>query len=153
MGLFGGKGDTSGGMKPGFRDFKWGGAAVPQMEVLDDHTESKFCWIPNDDLTFAGATVEKIVYEFWENRFAEVTIEMSAESADRILKDLQAGWGKPSQPNKFIEDYIWQNKAAGPEATTAIFSRNPNTRGATLRILSSYIQTKKTLAKVKPPAR
>ncbi len=153
MGLFGGKGDTSGGMKPGFRDFKWGGAAVPQMEVLDDHTESKFCWIPNDDLTFAGATVEKIVYEFWENRFAEVTIEMSAESADRILKDLQAGWGKPSQPNKFIEDYIWQNKAAGPEATTAIFSRNPNTRGATLRILSSYIQTKKTLAKGKPPAR
>ena len=153
MGLFGGKGDTSGGMKPGFRDFKWGGAAVPQMEVLDDHTESKFCWIPNDDLTFAGATVEKIVYEFWENRFAEVTIEMSAGSADRILKDLQAGWGKPSQPNKFIEDYIWQNKAAGPEATTAIFSRNPNTRGATLRILSSYIQTKKTLAKVKPPAR
>ncbi len=153
MGLFGGKGDTSGGMKPGFRDFKWGGAAVPQMEVLDDHTESKFCWIPNDDLTFAGATVEKIVYEFWENRFAEVTIEMSAGSADRILKDLQAGWGKPSQPNKFIEDYIWQNKAAGPEATTAIFSRNPNTRGATLRILSSYIQTKKTLAKGKPPAR
>lgn len=153
MGLFGGKGDASGGMKPGFRDFKWGGAPVERMEVLDEHAESKFCWIPNDDLTFAGATVEKIVYEFWENRFAEVSIEMSRESADRILKDLHAGWGKPSQPNKFIEDFLWQNKAAGPEATTAVFSRNPNTRGATLRILSSYIQTKKTLAKVRPPAR
>ena len=82
---------------------------------------------------------------------------MEAES-ERLKGVLQlaadkAGWGKPSQPNKFIEDYIWQNKAAGPEATTAIFSRNPNTRGATLRILSSYIQTKKTLAKGKPPAR
>lgn len=153
MGLFGGKGDESGGMKPGFRDFKWGGAAAPHMEVLDEHAESKFCWIPNDDLTFAGATVGKIVYEFWENRFAEVFIEMSVESANRILKDLNAGWGKPSQPNKFIEDYFWQNKASGPEATTAIFSRNPNTRGATLRILSSYIQTKKTLAKGKPPTR
>ncbi len=153
MGLFGGKGDASGGMKPGFRDFKWGGVPVAHMEVLDDHAESKFCWIPNDDFTFAGATVDKIVYEFWENRFAEVYIEMSSESADRILKDLHAGWGKPSQPNKFIEDYLWQNKAAGPEATTAVFSRNPNTRGATLRILSSYIQTKKTLAKGKPPAR
>ena len=153
MGLFGGKGDASGGMKPGFRDFKWGGVPVPRMEVLDEHAESKFCWIPNDDLTFAGATVDKIVYEFWENRFAEVYIEMSVGSADRILKDLNAGWGKPSQPNKFIEDYIWQNKAVGPEATTAVFSRNPNTRGATLRILSSYIQTKKALAKPKPPAR
>ena len=153
MGLFGGKGDTSGGMKPGFRDFKWGGAAAPQMEVLDEHAESKFCWIPNDDLTFAGATVGKIVYEFWENRFAEVVIEMSAESADRILKDLNAGWGKPTQSNKFIEDLLWRNKAAGPEATTAVFSRNPNTRAATLTISSTYIKAKKALAKGKPPAR
>ncbi len=153
MGLFGGKGDASGGMKPGFRDFKWGDVPTKAMVVLDEHNESKFCWIPTDDLTFAGATVEKIVYEFWENRFAEAYIEMSPESADRILKDLHAGWGKASQPNKFIEDFIWQNKAAGPEATTAIFSRNPNTRGATLRILSGYIQTKRTLAKGRPPAR
>lgn len=153
MGLFGGKGDASGGMKPGFRDFKWGDAPVERMEVLDEHVESKFCWIPHDDLTFAGAAVGKIVYEFWENRFAEVYIEMSPESADRILKDLHAGWGKPLQSNKFIEDFVWNNKGAGPEATTAVFSRNPNTRGATLRILSSYIQTKKTLARGKPPAR
>ncbi len=153
MGLFGGKGDAAGGMKPGFRDFKWGDVPAPRMEVLDEHADSKFCWIPGDDLTFAGATVDKIVYEFFQNRFAEAYIEMASESADRILKDLYAGWSKPSQPNKFIEDFIWQNKASGPEATTAIFSRNPNTRGATLRILSSYIQTKKTLAKGKPPAR
>ncbi|MEO8586202.1 MAG: hypothetical protein ABI584_08570 [Acidobacteriota bacterium] len=155
MGLFDGKGDASGGMKPGFRDFKWGSAAVPDMEVLDEHAESKFCWIPSDDLTFAGAKVDKIVYEFWENRFAEVFIEIPPQSADRILKDLNAGWGKPSQPNKFIEDFIWHNKAVGPEATNAVFSRNPSTRGATLRILSSYIQTKKTLAKGKgkPAAR
>ena len=56
MGLFGGKGDASGGMKPGFRDFKWGERPGRRsMEVLDEHAESKFCWIPNDDLTFAGA--------------------------------------------------------------------------------------------------
>ena len=153
MGLFGGKGDAGGGMKPGFRDFKWGSHPAPHMEVLEEQMESKFCRIPNDDLTFAGANVDKIVYEFWENRFAEVYIEMSVESADRVLKDLRTGWGSPSQPNKFIEDFLWQNKAVGPEATTAIFSRNPNTRGATLRILSSYMQTKKTLAKGKAPAR
>jgi hypothetical protein len=153
MSLFGGKGETSGGMKTGFRDFRWGDAPVARMEVVDENAESKLCRIPKDDLTFAGATVDKIVYEFWENRFAEVTLEMSSESADRILKELQSGWGRPSQPNKFIEDFVWQNKAAGPEGTTAVFSRNPSTRGATLRILSSYIQTKKALAKGRPPAR
>jgi len=153
MGLFGGKSGASGGMKPGFRDLKWGDGPGPRMEVLDDHAEAKFCWIANDDLTWGGAPVDKIVYEFWENRFAEVFIEMPSSSADRVLKDLHAGWGKPEQPNKFIEDFVWQNKAAGPEATTAIFNRNPSTRAATLRILSGYIQTKKLLAKSRPPAR
>jgi len=153
MGLCGGKGDSSGGMKPGFRDFKWGDLPAPRMEVLDDHAESKFCWIPADDLTWCDAPVDKIVYEFWENRFAEVLIEIPAHTAEKILKDLNSGWGKPEQPNKFIEDFVWHNKAVGPEATTAVFSRNPSTRGATLRILSGYIQTKKMLARGHPPAR
>ena len=153
MGLFGGKGGATGGMKPGFRDFKWGDAPTKGMEVLDEHAESKFCWIPADDLTWCDAPVDRIVYEFWENRLAEVLIEMPPLSAERVLKDLNAGWGKPEQPNKFIEDFAWQNKAAGPEATTAVFSRNPSTRGATLRILSGYIQTKKLLARARPPAR
>jgi hypothetical protein len=123
------------------------------MEILDEHAGAKFCWIASEDLTWGGARVDKIVYEFWENRFAEVVIEIPSSSADRVLKDLQAGWGKPQQPNKFIEDFVWQNNAVGPEATTAVFSRNPNTRGATLRILSGYIETKKLLAKGRPPAR
>jgi hypothetical protein len=120
--------------------------------VLDEHDEAKFCWIADDDLTWGGAPLSKIVYEFWGNRFAEVFIELPATSADKVLKDLNEGWGKPEQPNRFIEDFVWQNKAVGPEATTAIFSRNPNTRAATLRILSGYIQTKKMIAKAKPPA-
>jgi hypothetical protein len=153
MALFGGKSGASGGMKPGFRGLKWGDGPAPRMEVLDEHTESKFCWISHDDLTWGGAPVDKIIYEFWENRFAEVVIEMPSLSADRVLKDLHDGWGKPEQPNKFIQDFVWQNKAVGPEATTAIFSRNPNTRAATLRIFSGYIQTKKQLAKGRPPAR
>ena len=153
MGLFGGKSGASGGMKPGFRGLKWGDGPEPRMEVLDEHAEAKFCWISGDDLTWGGAPLLKIVYEFWENRFAEVFIEMSSTSADRVLKDLNAGWGKPEQPNKFIEDFVWENKALGPEATTGIFSRNPNTRAASLRILSGYIQTKKLLAKGRPPVR
>ena len=32
---------ASGGMKPGFRDLKWGDGPGPQMEVLDEHAEAK----------------------------------------------------------------------------------------------------------------
>jgi hypothetical protein len=152
MGLFGGKDGVTSGMKPGFRDFKWGDVPTPRMQVLDEHAESKFCWIPDDELSWDGAPLDRIVYEFWENRLAEVYIEIPAASADKMLKDLHASWGKSTQPNKFIDDFTWQNKASGPEATNAIFSRNPSTRAATLRIQSSYIQTKKLLLRGRPPA-
>lgn len=154
MGLFGKTGGgASGGMKPGFREMKWGDQPRKEMETLDEHGEEKFCRLEHDDLSWSDTPVEKIVYLYWENRFSDVYIEIPPSSADRILRDLQSGWGRPEQPNKFIEDFTWRHKAAGPEATEALFSRNPNTRGATLTISSSYIKAKKMLAKGKPPVR
>lgn len=153
MGLFGAGGGASGGMKPGFRGMKWGDQPREDMETLDEQGEEKFCRLPKDDLTWSGATVDKIIYLFWANRFSDVHIEIPTASADWILKDINDGWGRPEQPNKFIEDFVWRNKAIGPEATEAVFSRNPNTRAATLTICSTYIRAKKTLAKGKPPAR
>ena len=153
MALFGKGGGASGGLKAGFRDMKWGDQPHPDMEVLDDVGEEKFCRLQADDLTWNGAPLDKIVYQYWGNRFSDAYVEIPPESADRVLKDLNDGWGRPAQPNKFIQDFIWRNKGIGPEATEAIFSRNPNTRAATLVISSTYIKAKKALAKPKPPAR
>jgi len=153
VGLFGKSGGATGGMKPGFRDFKWGDQPRKDMETLDEQGEDKFCHLQAEDLTWGDSPVERIVYQYWGNRFSDVTIEIPPASADRVLRDLQEGWGRPEQPNKFIEDFTWRNKGVGPEATEAVFSRNPNTRAATLTIRSSYIKTKKALAKGKPPAR
>ena len=132
---------------------KWGDPPKPSMEVLDEQGPEKFCYIPDDDLTWGEAPVDKIIYLFWNNRFSDVVLEIPTGSADKVLKDLNDGWGRPDQPNKFIQDFVWRNKALGPEATEGLFSRNPNTRAATLTIRSVYIQTKKALAKPKPPAR
>jgi hypothetical protein len=140
-------------MKPGFRELKWGDQPGKDMETLDEQGEEKFCRLPTDDLSWGDAPVDKIIYLYWTNRFSDVYIEIPPSSADRILRDLQDGWGRPEQANKFIEDFTWRNKSIGPEATEAVFSRNPNTRGATLTIRSSYIKAKKALAKGKPPAR
>jgi len=151
--LFGKGGGASGGMKAGFRDMKWGDQPREDMEVLDEQAEQKFCRLEHDNLTWSDAPVDKIVYLFWSNRFSDVHIEIPTASADRILKDLNDGWGRPEQPNRFIEDFVWKNRAIGPEATEALYSRNPNTRAATLTISSSYIKVKKALVKPKPPAR
>ncbi len=153
MGLFGKGGGASGGLKPGFRDMKWGDQPRKEMEVLDDRGEEKFCHIPKDDLTWNGAALDKIVYQYWENRLSDVYIEIPTASAEQVYRDLVDGWGRPEQPNKFIQDFIWHNKAIGPEATEALYSRNPNTKAATLVIRSSYIQTKKFIARGKPPAK
>jgi hypothetical protein len=151
MALFGKGGGASGGagggLKSGFREMKWGDQPRKDMEVLDDRGDEKFCRLEKDDLTWGGAPLEKIVYLYWENRLSDAYIEIGPAAADRILKDLMDGWGRPTQPNKFIEDLVWHNKATGPEATEALFSRNPSTRGATLTISSSYIKAKKALAK------
>jgi hypothetical protein len=153
MALFGKGGGASGGLKAGFREMKWGEQPLQNMEVLDELGDEKFCRLTTDDLTWNGAPLDKIVYQYWGNRFSDAYIEIPADSADQVLKDLLNGWGKPEQPNKFIEDFAWKNKGIGPEATEALFSRNPNTRSATLVISSSYIKAKKALAKPKPPAR
>jgi hypothetical protein len=153
MALFGKGGGASGGMKAGFRELKWGDHPQKDMETLEEQGEEKLCRLSGEDLTWSGLPVDSILYQFWGDRFSDVTLAIPTASADRILKDLNDGWGRPEQPNKFIEDFIWRNKATGPEATEALFSRNPNTRGATLTISSTYIRAKKALAKGKPPAR
>ena len=153
MALFGKGGGASGGLKAGFRDMKWGDQPHKDMEILDDLGDEKFCRLVGDDLSWNGAPLDKIIYQYWGNRFSDAYIEIPTASADRVLKDLNDGWGRPAQPNKFIEDFIWRNKGIGPEATEATFSRNPNTRAATLVISSTYIKAKKSLAKPKPPAR
>ena len=43
MALFGKGGGASGGLKAGFREMKWGDQPRPEMEVLDDHGDEKFC--------------------------------------------------------------------------------------------------------------
>lgn len=153
MALFGKSGGAGGGLKGGFREMKWGDQPHKDMEVLDDRGEEKFCLLHKDDLTWNGAALDKIVYQYWENRLSDVYIEIPTASAERVFKDLVDGWGRPEQPNKFIEDFTWRNKAVGPEATEAVYSKNPNTKAATLVIRSSYIKTKKALAKSHPGIR
>jgi hypothetical protein len=149
MALFGGPRTEGRGLKPGFREMKWGEAPRPGMSLLEESGDDRFYTTPGDDLEFGGAPLNRIIYKYWQNRLAEVQLEIPPASVDAVFRHVTAEWGKPDRPNRFIEDYNWQNDKLGVEGTTASFSKNPNTRAAVLLIVSRYILAKRTI--VPPP--
>ena len=145
MALFSGPKKDERGLKAGFRDMKWGDPPRPGMTVLEETENDRFCLLPTDELELGGVPLTRIVYKYWQKRLAEVQIEIPPDSVDAVFRHLTAEWGKPQQPNRFIEDFSWQNQKLGVEATGASFSKNPNTRAAMLLIQSRYILAKRTL--------
>ncbi len=152
MAIFGGKKEER-GLRAGFRDMKWGEPPRPGMDLLEETLEDRFYTITGDDLEFGGAPLNRIVYKYYQKRLAEVQIEVPPASVDPVFRHLTSEWGKPVQPNRFIEDYSWQNDKQGVEGTNASFNKNPNTRAAILLIQSRYIQTKRTLVPPDAPAK
>jgi len=149
MALFGGPKKEERGLKPGFREMKWGEAPRPGMTLLEESGDDRSYTTPGDDLELGGAPLNRIIYKYWQNRLAEVQLEIPPASVDAVFRHVTAEWGKSARPNRFIEDYNWQNDRQGVEGTTASFSKNPNTRAAVLQIVSRYILAKRTL--VQPP--
>jgi hypothetical protein len=141
------------GLKPGFREMKWGDPPKEDMIVLSEEGDDRICMIKDDDLAAAGKAVDKIVYKYFQARLSEVMVEIPKASADAIFEHLVTTWGKPSRPNKFIEEFFWQNRSHGVESTGAFFNRNPATRAATLTIQSNYIRAKRNIALGKEPGK
>ena len=104
MALFGGRKDDR-GLKAGFREMKWGEAPRPGMILLEETGDDRHCMLAGDDLEFGGAALERIIYKYFQKRLAEVQIEIPPASADAVFRHLAAEWGKPQQPNRFIEDF------------------------------------------------
>jgi len=145
MTLFGGKKEER-GLRAGFRDMKWGDPPRPGMVLLEETLEDRFCTITGDDLEFGGAPLTRIIYKYYQKRLAGVQIEIPPASVEPVFRHITSEWGKPEQPNRFIEEYSWQNDKQGVEGTSASFSKNPGTHAAVLMIQSRYILTKRTLA-------
>ena len=83
MALFGKSGGAGGGLKGGFREMKWGEQPHKDMEVLDDRGDEKFCILHKDDLTWNGAALDKIVYQYWENRISHRSFRHPAAPTSR----------------------------------------------------------------------
>ncbi len=152
MALIGGPRKEERGLKAGFRDMRWGEAPRAGMALLEEAGDDRFYTAPGENLDLGGAPLDRIIYKYWQNRLAEIQIEIPAGSFDPVFKQVSVDWGKPDRPNRFIDDYNWQNNKQGVEGTAASLSRNPNTRAAVLLIQSRYILAKKSLNLTVPPS-
>ena len=151
MALFGGKPPE--GLKPGWRDLRWGDPPTPAMSLVHEGGEDATYTADGEEMNLEGATLDRILYVFYQGRFSDLVVEVPPASAERVFKALVGRWGKPTQPNAFIEDFHWENRSHGVEATIATFSKNPNTKAATLAIQSKYIKAKRAIAHGKAPGK
>lgn len=98
------------GLKPGFRDMKWD--MPPQPGMTKDHVENSVTYYARatDKLAIGDAGLAKILYGFFNNnRLYSVVIVTEKGQGDALLAVLKESWGKGTQPNQYIEKYLWRS--------------------------------------------
>jgi len=103
----------------GFRGIKWG----TDIETLKDMeyfgTDPGFGGIKvytrkNENLHLGGAKLERIEYHFWRGKFCIVWVYTKGSTNWYGLKEaVFEKFGRGSQPNEFIEFYVWFGDITG----------------------------------------
>lgn len=98
----------------GFRGIKWGTNISTLLDMEYLYTDQSYGGIKlyekkGDVLEIGGAQIEKIFYGFWNGRLHNVLIVTFNYSNWAGLKEACfEKFGKPFQPNKYINTYIWR---------------------------------------------
>lgn len=83
----------------GFRGVRWGerSGALPYLKLVEDIGGVRYYKKMNDALHFADVPVSGILYAFYEDRFAAVSISgTGSEHSRRIYEALCGAYGSPS---------------------------------------------------------
>ena len=98
----------------GFRGLMWGTKfSTVQEEFVHSRTNPSLGGIEyytrkNDEMTTEGATLDRIEYGFWQDKFCSVKVYFSGPTNFSSVKGaLFKRFGSGTQPNDFIEAYFW----------------------------------------------
>jgi len=106
----------SGGFKnepEGFRDIKWGASLVALRDMeyqgIDSGAgEVKVYTRKNNSLEIGKAKLQKIEYNFWQEKFYSVLIYTQDFSNFETLKEFCfKNFEKGNQPNQYFKEYYW----------------------------------------------
>lgn len=94
----------------GFRELKWGNSPTVSMQLdsINTYNNTKRYHIDSDRLNIGAAFLQRITYEFFDNKFMGVTITYQGFKNFQILIDtLEVKYGKAYRPNQSSDDYFW----------------------------------------------
>lgn len=97
----------------GFRGIKWGTniTEIKDMQLVDSGKDSEYCYRKSDKMKIGDADIAEISYGFYKNRFYVVFVEykgfLNFTKLKAVLFNL---YGKPLQPNQFMEKYFWSGR-------------------------------------------
>jgi hypothetical protein len=93
------------GIKPGFRDLKWRDP-IPEGMAKKAGDEISAVYVREaDKLSIGDVPLKKLTYGFFRGQFSSV--HATTERGDALLRILTENWGKPDQPNEYIQSYLW----------------------------------------------
>jgi hypothetical protein len=97
--------------EPGdFRGMKWKAdiSDFPGMLFIAADGELKFYEMKNENTKIGDATVSKIIYGFYKNRFYSVLVYFDGLLNYSKIKEIYTQkYGSPFQPNEYVSKYFW----------------------------------------------
>ncbi|MFZ2633340.1 MAG: hypothetical protein WA081_22620 [Desulfosalsimonadaceae bacterium] len=126
----------------GFRGIKWGTDFVTLTEMQYVRTDPSYGGIKeytkkSDELMIGGATLETILYGFWQGKFSSVLIRVKGYSNFSSLKNATfEKFGSGFQSNRYIERYAWFG-----EQTTMLLNYSELLRTGELFMFSNEIES------------
>jgi hypothetical protein len=91
----------------GFRGIKWG-TAFSKHSTEMVLKEKNIYTRKGDQMTIGGAKLKELSYFYYKGQFSGVFVEtVGIQNEQALIAALRAQFGAPSQPNQFMEQYLW----------------------------------------------
>ena len=120
--------------KYGFRDAKLETdlSQFSDLELVDEQGQTKFYTRASDELSVGEYAIEQIIYAFYKNKLQLISIRTKGSHNSRgLLQVLRSQYGYGSQPNRYMDKYIWSAKK-----TQLVYDENSLTNDADIIIVS-----------------
>lgn len=128
-------GQGSGGLKPGFRDLKWGDGPTATMVFLDERADGEKAFSRSSDaLRIGPVPLIGITYSFFSGELRSVEMRVAAKDLPALMDTLSAVWGSAQTMDSSSGQVSkWYSENGGSDNTVALLFRHGD-RPATLQI-------------------
>jgi hypothetical protein len=130
------------GMRPGFRDLRWGDAVPKEMELRREKDETYTR--SNDSMEFGNVKALAIQYYFIDRRFFKVEVWIALADLKPFRSFLEGVWGPAATFPDIKDSWLWDSGGSGVTSSTAILATSRTQDAAILTIYNSELDKEAT---------